>query len=239
MGEHGSSAHAGRIHGPARMGDGRVSRTCECLPRSNTVGLTCKVGPFDFPHDPRRLRLIALDSADSPLVEVLTSSETLDHAVRRAVDTMATVVDRDGDLLLTDNLFINRRALVIVEPRPFVCAAAIDRSMSVPHIVGVITTVRLGDLPAVLAAVRAGLVVVGPDVKSCAEEAPALTARQLQVLGEVMTGSTNHDVAKRLYVSDATVKRELAAISKMLGATGRFDIASRACRLGFDPSRTR
>lgn len=56
---------------------------------------------------------------------------------------------------------------------------------------------------------------------SAAREAPLLTARELEVLREVAAGGSNRDVARELFVSEATVKTHLAHIYEKLGAVDR------------------
>ena len=62
-----------------------------------------------------------------------------------------------------------------------------------------------------------------------------LTARQLDVLGLLMEGLTNPEIAERLVVSPKTAEHHVAAVLAKLGATSRRDAASRAVELGVTP----
>ncbi len=81
-----------------------------------------------------------------------------------------------------------------------------------------------GASPAVLAAaveaVVAGLVVV-PRAARAAVRRPVFTARQKQVLSLLVLGSSNADIASRLFLSESTVKMHLSAIFALLGVRSR------------------
>ena len=53
----------------------------------------------------------------------------------------------------------------------------------------------------------------------------ALSARQLEILGLVVEGLSNAQIAKRLYLSESTVKQHLRAAYKLLGASNRTEAA--------------
>lgn len=60
----------------------------------------------------------------------------------------------------------------------------------------------------------------------------ALTPREIQVLALVADGLSNKAVARRLGVSDETVKFHLASIFGKLGASNRTDAVRQALRRG-------
>jgi two-component system, NarL family, nitrate/nitrite response regulator NarL len=65
------------------------------------------------------------------------------------------------------------------------------------------------------------------------EEIPeALTAREVQVLELLAEGLPNKAVARRLGISDQTVKFHVASLSSKLGAANRTDAVRRAVRRG-------
>lgn len=66
-------------------------------------------------------------------------------------------------------------------------------------------------------------------------DAPALTARELDVLSQVALGCTNAEAAARLSLSVETVKAYLRNASAKLGAKGRHAAVSRARVLGLIP----
>jgi DNA-binding NarL/FixJ family response regulator len=54
----------------------------------------------------------------------------------------------------------------------------------------------------------------------------ALTARQREVLGLVAEGLTNAQIAKRLFLTEGTIKQHLRLIYKLLGARNRTEAAN-------------
>ena len=62
--------------------------------------------------------------------------------------------------------------------------------------------------------------------------APTLSARELEVLRQVAQGRSNREVAKALFVSEATVKTHLVHVFEKLGADSRTGAVARARELG-------
>lgn len=60
----------------------------------------------------------------------------------------------------------------------------------------------------------------------------ALSARELEVLGMVAEGLTNHEIAERLFLSPTTVKTHVQNILVKLGVSDRTQAAVRALRAG-------
>jgi DNA-binding NarL/FixJ family response regulator len=61
---------------------------------------------------------------------------------------------------------------------------------------------------------------------------PALSVRELDVLGHVAGGRSNREVAKALFLSEATVKTHLVHIFDKLGVESRTGAVARARELG-------
>jgi DNA-binding NarL/FixJ family response regulator len=59
-----------------------------------------------------------------------------------------------------------------------------------------------------------------------------LTTREIQVLELLAEGLPNKGIARRLGISDQTVKYHVAALSGKLGAANRTDAVRRAVRRG-------
>lgn len=62
--------------------------------------------------------------------------------------------------------------------------------------------------------------------------APTLSARELEVLREVALGRSNREVAKALFLSEATVKTHLVHVFDKLGVDSRTGAVARARDLG-------
>ncbi|HEX4999969.1 MAG TPA: response regulator transcription factor [Terriglobia bacterium] len=53
----------------------------------------------------------------------------------------------------------------------------------------------------------------------------ALTARELEVVAAIIEGETNKDIAKRLAISEQTVKHHLSSIFDKVGVSNRLELA--------------
>jgi two-component system response regulator DesR len=61
---------------------------------------------------------------------------------------------------------------------------------------------------------------------------PLLSEREREVLEEIAAGSTNREIAQRLYLSPHTVKEHTSALYRKLGARNRAEAVQRAQRIG-------
>jgi two-component system, NarL family, response regulator len=73
--------------------------------------------------------------------------------------------------------------------------------------------------------VWAGQVVVPPVMRSSVVR-PALTYREKQVLGLLVLGLTNGEIARRLYLAESTVKCHMTSIFSKLGVHSRSEAAA-------------
>jgi two-component system response regulator DesR len=79
-------------------------------------------------------------------------------------------------------------------------------------------------------AVCVGQVVVPADQRA-EVDSPALSYRERQVLGHVLRGRTNGEIATRLFLSESTIKMHLSSAFSKLGVRSRAE----ATRLLLDP----
>jgi two-component system response regulator DesR len=64
------------------------------------------------------------------------------------------------------------------------------------------------------------------------QPAPLLSEREHEVLDLIAAGSTNREIAQRLYLSPHTVKEHTSALYRKLGARNRAEAVQRAQRIG-------
>jgi len=156
-------------------------------------------------------------------------------AIERILRSAGWTVGRATALRVTDSAITTAPAAVaVVPPNPATCDAAVNRTIS-GALLGAVLVDELDHLPNLVEAVRRGLTALSPRVLGLAADAPRLTARQLEVLRNLLCQRTNVEIATALRVSEATVKRELTEIGKALGAAKRSGIATAAYALGFRP----
>jgi DNA-binding NarL/FixJ family response regulator len=106
---------------------------------------------------------------------------------------------------------------------------------------GIFLRGNLNAVSAGLGAVSAGLVVIDPALsvsllpmreRLISPTVEALTPREQEVLQLLVEGLTNKAIARRLSISESTVKFHLNAILSKLGAQSRTDAVVRATRAG-------
>ncbi|MGB8881906.1 MAG: response regulator transcription factor, partial [Solirubrobacteraceae bacterium] len=64
------------------------------------------------------------------------------------------------------------------------------------------------------------------------QPAPLLTEREREVLDLIASGSTNREIAERLYLSPHTVKEHTSVLYRKLRARNRAEAVQRAQRIG-------
>ncbi|HEY2769160.1 MAG TPA: response regulator transcription factor [Solirubrobacteraceae bacterium] len=88
------------------------------------------------------------------------------------------------------------------------------------------------DAAEIAAAVRAvglGMTMFSPKAD---QPEPMLTEREREVLDLIAAGSTNREIAERLYLSPHTVKEHTSAVYRKLRARNRAEAVQRAQRIG-------
>jgi DNA-binding NarL/FixJ family response regulator len=85
------------------------------------------------------------------------------------------------------------------------------------------------DVARAVRAVGLGMTVFAPTSE---QPAPLLSEREREVLDLIAAGSTNREIAERLFLSPHTVKEHTSALYRKLGARNRADAVQRAQRVG-------
>lgn len=65
---------------------------------------------------------------------------------------------------------------------------------------------------------------------------PNLSRREHEVLEQLVAGRTNHDIARRLFLADKTVRNLVSSVMGKLNATSRHEAAEIARQAGLDTS---
>jgi two-component system response regulator DesR len=85
------------------------------------------------------------------------------------------------------------------------------------------------EIAAAVKAVGLGMTMFPPKSD---QPAPMLTEREREVLDLIAAGSTNREIAERLYLSPHTVKEHTSALYRKLRARNRAEAVQRAQRIG-------
>jgi DNA-binding CsgD family transcriptional regulator len=126
--------------------------------------------------------------------------------------------------------------VLVVEPTP--CGAhAGMKALAAGTVSAVISNERPKDLANALEFVRNGWALAPLDLVDTASKMPDLSERQAVIVGAILAGQPTRDIAKGLYLSDASVKRELATLFRSFGADNRLELAAFGASLGFRPQR--
>jgi DNA-binding NarL/FixJ family response regulator len=174
-------------------------------------------------RDPSLLRRLAraLDSAGIATGGRATGLEEL-VALGPEVDTVVLYDNRDGaavvDMVREARAALPDQLLIVVWPASDVGDA---RRLLRAGTVGLVSESELeATLGATVRAVRAGLICV-PSPLRAPLQSEALSMREKQILGMVVMGFTNADIAAELYVAESTVKSHLSSAYTKLGVSSR------------------
>ncbi|WP_082835144.1 MULTISPECIES: response regulator transcription factor [Brachybacterium] len=189
-------------------------------------------------HPVVRAGLRALLEADAE-IEVVADVGSGDEALQ-ALDRLVTTGEGVPDLVLMDlnlgdgigGIETTRR---LRAQHPGVQVLAVTTFDAEADVVGALEAGAIGyvlkDAPteALLDAVReaaAGRSVLSPEVQQLlvrrmAEPRTALSPRETEILEVLATGATNREAAKRLFISESTVKTHLVHLYEKLGVESR------------------
>lgn len=144
-------------------------------------------------------------------------------------------------VLLTDHVPSEHEAarvgpiVLVIEPTPFSARRAVD-ALGALRITSVVRSDEPDDLEAALRCLDQDRSSFPREVLVLARRMPAVNERQASLLGAVLAGQTTAQMAKGLHLSPASVKRELSAVSSLLGVPTRAALFARALELGVRPA---
>lgn len=149
--------------------------------------------------------------------------------------------DRDfpASWFVSDRLDRRRPVDVLVCGRTAVDAEEAVAAFSAGDARAVICIEDPGQVVAALDALERGLSLVPANLLERARAVPPITARQRVVLGAVLAGQSNGEIARVLQLRPVTIKREVAALFAAFGAFRRFELMSQGFGLGFGAEAVR
>lgn len=177
-------------------------------------------------------------------VQVVAEASTAEEAV-------ALCVARDVDLVLMDLRFGDGRTGVhatreirdLPDPPQVLVVTNYDTDSEILRAIEAGASGYLlkdtppGELLAAVKAAAAGEGALSPAIASklisrMRDPAPELTPRELQVLGAVAGGSSNREIAREMFLSEATVKSHLVQVFAKLDVRSRTAAVARARERG-------
>ena len=197
-------------------------------------------------HPIVRAGIVGLLSAAADIDVVGEAVDGLD-AVRLAADLQPDLVLMDLRMPALDGAEATAR---IIDARPTAKVLVLTTYETDEHILGAIEAGASGYLlkaapqAEILAGVRsvvAGETVLAPSIaaklvsrvrQDAASAAPSLSPRELEVLRLVADGHSNPEIARALFIGEATVKTHLLHVFEKLEVNDRTRAVTRAMELG-------
>ena len=185
-----------------------------------------------------RIGLVALLETDSD-IEVVGEADDGEVAVRKALKLKPDVVVMDLMMPVLDGIAATRELRERLPSAKVLALTTSSVSDDLQHAIdagasGVVTKSSVGTrLLSAIKSVAVGRKTVAPEVsKLLSVDPPAqpLTPRQAEVLGFLVRGLTNSDIARQLGISVERVKDHLNAIFAKIGAANRVEAVAIALR---------
>lgn len=198
-------------------------------------------------HPVVRAGLRAVLSA-SPDLDVVAEAGTAAEAIARASELSLDVVLMDlrlhgAEAHDADGVYATRCIRELADPpqvlilTTYESDADIVRSVSAGAVGYLLKDAAPETLVGAIRSAAAGETVLGPAVAArlltrVTDNRPALTARELEIVEHLDLGLSNREIAKRLFISEATVKSHLVHIFDKLDVTSRSKVVATARQRG-------
>lgn len=185
-----------------------------------------------------RIGLVALLETDSD-IEVVGEADDGEVAVRKALKLKPDVVVMDLMMPVLDGIAATRELRERLPSAKVLALTTSSVSDDLQHAIdagasGVVTKSSVGTrLLSAIKSVAVGRKTVAPEVSKLLSVDPPvqpLTPRQAEVLGFLVRGLTNSDIARQLGISVERVKDHLNAIFAKIGAANRVEAVAIALR---------
>ncbi|MCU1483295.1 MAG: hypothetical protein JWN67_41 [Actinomycetia bacterium] len=173
-------------------------------------------------------------------VHIDVESRVLQHALLHVVEEAGwtpTAQRHDGVAVVSDRLTPGLDIdVLVVEPTPLGCRMGMDALIG-RQVRAVVCADEPDSLVDALSALGDDWCLVPARVVERASALPELSNRQQQIAGAIVAGQPNRLIARGLRVSEATVKREVAALLRTFDAPDRLSLVSRLVPLGLSARR--
>jgi DNA-binding NarL/FixJ family response regulator len=170
-------------------------------------------------------------------VHIACRNQVLREVVRHTAERCgwALVPGANGGVVVTDQgERSGRNVVVIVDPGKPAQALRVLRRVSRGEVGGALSANRLlDDLQTIVELAGSDVVAFSGVLSSYADECPALSSRQEQVLRLISFGLSYPTIAERLRVSLATVKRDVSSLFELFGCANQSQLITLASDAGF------
>jgi len=126
--------------------------------------------------------------------------------------------------------------VLVVGPSPYAARCALE-AMADGSVLALVSSQHPSDLVDALELLRGGLGTVSVVLFEQAAAMPRLSARKVTVLSAIVAGQSNREIARGIYLSEASVKREITELFGEFAASSRLMLAAVAQQLGIPGQR--
>lgn len=126
--------------------------------------------------------------------------------------------------------------ILVIEPTPKAADYALE-AVRAGRVHGIFASDRPDDLPPTLESAMMGRITIPASLVRLGQEMPSLTERQVQIIESVICGKNNAQIATELFLSPASIKRELGELFRLLDVPNRASLAGRGRELGIRGNR--